>query len=113
MTESILFDRVKEWGEKYSLQLDKLSMDTETKLANGNTTFAGNQSSYACLSKDDAEYKTLVFSYRSLIVFAYENSIIDAAEATILEPAFIVPPEREHAQEAKDFVASLNPDQKA
>ena len=109
MTEAILFERVKEWGEKYSLQLDKLSMDSETKLANGSATFAGNEASYACLSKDDPEYKTLVFSYRSLIVFSYENSLIDAAEAAILEPAFIVPPEREHAKEAKGIVDSLNP----
>ena len=107
MTEAIMFQRVKEWGEKYSLQLDKLSMSTETKLANGNTTFAGNETSYACHSKDDAEYKTLVFSDRSLIVFAYENSIIEAKECVRLELAFMVPPEREHAQESKDIVAGL------
>ena len=94
MTADIMFEKVNEWAIKHSLQLDKLSLDSETKLANGATTFAGNEASYACLSKDDVKYKTLVFSYRSLIVFSYENSIINAEEAMLLEPAFIIPPKR-------------------
>ncbi|MDQ7061877.1 MAG: hypothetical protein Q9M43_12445 [Sulfurimonas sp.] len=109
MTEDILLQKVKEWCKTYSLQLDKLSMDSETKLANGQVTYAANQTSYACLSKDEKGYKTLVFSYRSLIVFAFENSIITADEAIALEPAFIVPPERKDAKLAADMVLNLKP----